>query len=159
VLVALLSPLVLAFLVIVAPIIIVTAGYDRWRRAQLRRAFVARWAPSGKDLLLVYSHSPHWQGYVETHWLPQLGARSVVLNWSERAAWPERYPLEAAIFRRWAGDQEFNPIAIVLPVRGPVKVVRFWRAFRDFKHGRSDALRAAERELSDILGISLPVGA
>jgi len=67
--------------------------------------------------------------------------------------------VEAAIFRRWAGDQEFNPIAIVLPVRGPVKVVRFWRAFRDFKHGKSDGLRAAERELSEILGISLRVGA
>ena len=149
----------LGFLVIVAPLIVVTAGYDRWRRAQLRRAFLTRWAPSGKDVLLVYSDSPHWQRYVETHWLPQLGARAVVLNWSERATWPERHPLEAAVFRRWAGDREFNPIAIVLPARGPVKVIRFWRAFRDLKHGKPEALRAAERELAAILGVSFPVGA
>jgi hypothetical protein len=159
VLVALLSPVVLAFLVMVAPIIAATAGYDRWRRAQLRRAFVTRWAPSGKDVLLVYSDSPHWQRYVEMHWLPHLAARAVVLNWSGRGTWRERHPLEAAIFRHFAGDREFNPIAIVLPARGPVKVVRFWHAFRDFKHGKPEALRAAERELAEILGISLPVGA
>src|SRR5262245_41226428 len=147
VLIALLSPVVVAFLVIAAPIIGVSAGYDWWRRAQLRRAFASRWAPLGKDVLLVYSNSPHWQHYVERHWLPQLAARAVVLNWSERATWRERHPLEAAVFWRWAGVREFNPIAIVLPVRGPVKVIRFWRAFRDFKHGRPEALRAAEREL------------
>lgn len=159
VLLALLSPVVIAFLLMVAPILAVTAGYDWWRRAQLRRAFVARWAPAGKDVLLVYSDSPHWQHYVETHWLPQLAARAVVLNWSERGTWPERHPLEAAVFRRWAGDREFNPIAIVLPARGPAKVVRFWRAFRDFKHGKPATLRAAERELAETLGVQLPVGA
>jgi hypothetical protein len=159
VLIALLSPVVLAFLVIVAPIIVVAAGYDRARRAQLRRAFARRWGPSGKDVLLVYSDSPHWQRYVEANWLPQIAARAVVLNWSERARWRDCHPLEAAIFRRWAGDREFNPLAIVLPARGPVKVVRFWRAFRDFKHGKPDALRAAERELAELLGISLTVGA
>lgn len=51
-----------------------------------------------------------------------------MLNWSERAEWPEHHPLEGRIFRMWAGDREFNPVAIVIPKRGPVRVIRFWQA-------------------------------
>ncbi len=158
-LLAIAAPIILAILVLAAPLIAVGVAYDRWGRAKLQRAFTARWGQAGKDVLLVYSDSPHWKNYIETHWLPRLEARVVVLNWSDRASWADRHPLEAAIFRRWAGDREFNPIAIVLPRHGPVKVVRFWRAFRDYKHGKVRSLRVAEQELAVALGIPGLVGA
>jgi len=154
-----LSPLLLALLILAAPPIAVGRAYDRWQRAKLRRAFTARWGHSGKDILLVYSDSPHWKDYVEAQWLPRLQARAVVLNWSQRADWTGRHPLEAAIFRRWAGDREFNPIAIVIPRQGPVTVVRFWRAFRDYKYGKDRALRAAEQQLAEALDVSSRGGA
>ena len=157
-LLAVLAPILLVILVLAAPLIAVGLAYDRWERAKLRRAFTARWGQAGKDVLLVYSDSPHWKDYVEARWLPRLQARAVVLNWSERAKWADGHPLEAAIFRRWAGDREFNPIAIVMPRQGPVRVVRFWRAFRDYKHGRDRALRAAEQELALALDVPWPVG-
>lgn len=155
-LLAVMAPLLLGVLVVAAPFAAGAYAYNRWRTAHLRRAFLAQWAPAGKDLLLVYSNSPHWKDYVESRWLPALADRAVVLNWSERAAWARQHRLEAAVFRHWAGDSEFNPIAIVLPRRGAVRVVRFWRAFRDRKHGRGAGLRTAEQELADILGIPFP---
>lgn len=146
-----LSPIILAILAVAALPIALGLAWDRWRRARLRKAFTARWREAGKDLLLVYSDSPNWKDYVEGNWLPRWQARAVVLNWSRRTAWDADHPLEAAVFRRWAGDREFNPIAIVIPPRGPVTVVRFWRAFRDYRHGKDRALRLAERRLAEAL--------
>lgn len=107
-----------------------------------------------KNLLLVYSNSPHWQRYVEETWLPRWGERAIVLNWSERHTW-KRSP-EVGLFRAFlkgAGfAREYNPAAIVVPPTGRrVRVVRFWRAFRDFKHGRDRLLRQAEADLQNAL--------
>ena len=123
-----------------------------WRGWRAVRRFRAAWGARGKDLLLVYSNSPHWQSYVETHWLPRWGERAVVLNWSERTRWLTEDSPEARLFRVVAGAREFNPLAVVVPAAGPIKVVRFWRPFRDFKHGRDAALRAAESALDEALG-------
>jgi hypothetical protein len=60
--------------------------------------------------------------------------------------------------RMWAGDREFNPLVIVIPERGPVQVIRCWQAFRDYRHGRNRALRAAESELAAPIGVTLRRG-
>mgnify|MGYP007070565658 FL=1 len=147
----------------------------------LRREFDVRWAAHGKRGLLVYSNSLHWKEYVEQHWLPVLGATVVVLNWSDQTTWKTEAQFEARLFRHFAGPREFNPIAIVfvqpptgfkkffsgawqrrdwlsLVFPGPVdvKVIRFWKAFRDFKHGRDRALRTAEGELFAALNVQPP---
>jgi hypothetical protein len=144
-------PLVLLAL----PFLAIKAWLDGRKRRRLQHEFHAQWGTAGKCLLLVYSNSPHWQAYIEENWLPRLGPVAVVLNWSERARWPEEHPLEAEIFRMWAGDREFNPVAIVLPEREPVRVIRFWQAFRDYKHGKDRTLKAAEAELADAVGVPL----
>jgi hypothetical protein len=126
----------------------------KWKRWRAIARFRREWHPQGKDLLLVYSRSPHWQRYVEEHWLPNWGQRAVVLNWSERKAWAKSSTSAAALFRAFAGQREFNPLAIVVPPRGPVHTVRFWRAFRDFKHGKDQPLRQAETELASVLELS-----
>lgn len=64
------SPVILAIVLVAAPVLAVGMACDRWDRARLRRAFKARWGEAGKDLLLVYSDSPHWKDYVERRWLP-----------------------------------------------------------------------------------------
>jgi hypothetical protein len=115
--------------------------------------FRRTWQVQGKDLLLVYSNGPHWQRYVEQPWLPRWGHRAVVLNWSERRTWKRRAPAEVALFRTFAGSREFNPLGIVVPPTGiRVKVVRFWLAFRDYKHGNDRLLKHAEAELDRCLG-------
>jgi hypothetical protein len=68
-----------------------------------------------------------------------------VLNWSERAQWSEQHPFEAEM-------------AIVVPERTSVQVIRFWQAFRDYKHGKDRTLRAVEAELEAAVGIPLRAG-
>jgi hypothetical protein len=96
---------------------------------------------------LVYSRSPHWERYIEDTWLPRIAPHAVVVNWSDRATWPKPAPLEIRVFRHWSGDAELNPLAVLVPARGQVRTIRFWRAFRDFKHGKAARLRDAEAEL------------
>jgi hypothetical protein len=74
------------------------------------------------------------------------------LNWSERSQWPPRASAEVALFRAFAGTREVNPLGIVVPAAGQkVHVVRFWRAFRDLKHGKEGPLKAAESDLERLL--------
>ena len=56
-------------------------------------------------------------------------------------------PLEAKVFKQWAGEREFNPLAIIFSRSGKVKVIRFWQAFRDYKHGNEKLLKEAEASL------------
>jgi hypothetical protein len=124
-------------------------AHHAWEGRRTRRAFEAMHGRHGRRLILVYSRSPHWQRYVEEHWLPKYGAQAVILDWSDRSAWrgTKPKPMKIALFERHAGQREYNPLVIGVPVRGKVRVIRFWRAFRDHKHGRDLALRRAEAEL------------
>ena len=121
----------------------------KWRSLQ---RFRAEWGTRGKDVLLVYSNSPHWQRYIEEYWIAKWGPRAVVLNWSERKSWERSRRPEAALFRAFAGQREFNPLVIVVPPIGRrAHVVRFWRAFRDSKHGKDQKLRDAEADVDRYL--------
>jgi len=144
VLVVVVVPLVVV-LVIPALLVGIPASwsYGRWLRLRWER----RWGRHGKRILLVYSRSPHWQRYIEDTWLPQLAPHAVVMDWSDRSTWRRRAPLEVRAFRYWGGSREFNPMALLFPKRGKVQAIRFWRAFRDFRHGKDLALRAAEARL------------
>jgi hypothetical protein len=139
------------FLVAVA--LIGAGGYVGRRLQQWRalRQFRRTWRSQGKDLLIVYSDSPHWHDYIRDRWLPKWGERAVVLNWSERKHWRRSRSPEAAVFRAFAGVREFNPLGIVVPEHGAAVVVRFWRAFRDFKHGKEQSVRLKEEELERAL--------
>jgi len=149
----------LSILILALPFLAVGHWLNSRKRRRLQREFHVRWGSAGKRLVLVYSNSPNWQVYVEERWLPRLHTVAVVLNWSERVQWAKQYPLEAEIFRAWAGEREFNPLAIVIPTDGSVQVIRFWRAFRDYKHGKHHALKVAEHDLEAALGIPLHAGA
>jgi hypothetical protein len=110
------------------------------------------WSPAGKRVLFVYSNSPVWQSYIETNILPRLPHGSVVLNWSERRRW-RWWSLSAAVFHFFGGSREFNPLAVVVrPLRWG-RTFRFWRAFRDAKHGNQEALRTIEAEFFTYLGL------
>ena len=110
------------------------------------------WSPTGKRVLFVYSNSPLWQSYIEETILPRLPRGSVVLNWSERRRW-RWWSLSAAVFHFFGGSREFNPLAVVIrPLRWG-RAFRFWRAFRDAKHGNRDALQLVETQFFAYLGL------
>jgi hypothetical protein len=112
--------------------ILVEVGRDALAIQEFRREFSA----VGKDLLLVYSSSPHWQDRIETQWMTRWKSRSVILNRSD-PEWQKKPG--ANLWRRVAGSKEHTPIAIVVPASGKIEVVRFFLAFRDYKHGKTAA--------------------
>jgi hypothetical protein len=131
-------------------------GRRYWRAYGARRAFANTFGHQGIDVLLVTSNSPNWQSYIASEWLPRLSGRAVVLNWSDRQRWDREPPAAVAAFRTYAGSRDFNPLAIHFDAAGRVRVIRFWRAFRDYKHGKPHALRKAEASLFAHLGLEPP---
>jgi hypothetical protein len=98
-----------------------------------------------KQIIFVYSNSPHWKTYIEENYFPLLTGRAFTLNWSERATWDEKeWPVKAVKY--WGGDREFNPMAIVYINFFKIKVIRFFSAFNDYKFGRTTQLKKAEDE-------------
>jgi hypothetical protein len=101
----------------------------------------------GRFILLVYSESPNWQSYIEHHILSRVSEHAFVLNWSRRKQWNRESWWAARAFDHWAGSRAFNPIALVFIGPWRVTAIRFYHAFRDFKHGKEHSLRNAEAEL------------
>lgn len=125
----------------------VEIGLSRSRRAAIRE-FRRVYGSMGRDLLIVYTDSPHWAPYIESRWLPRWHERAVVLNRSK--PWRYEQP-EARLWSALGGSLEHTPLAVVVPTKGRVRVIRFWRAFRDYKHGRPARLLAAEQALTSAL--------
>jgi hypothetical protein len=124
-----------------------------WRfvfaRQRAVAAFRAANRTTGKDVLVVYTDSPHWKEHIETHWLSRWGDRAIAFDRSK--PWRED-SVEARLWRAVAGTTEHTPVVIVVPQHGRVQIVRFWLAFRDHKHGKDTRLRDAEARLAAILG-------
>jgi len=129
-------------------LLLLAAAVHRWRRYAVVRRFRARYGPAGKDLLIVLTESRHWQPYIERHWLPRWASRAVVLDRSK--PWRRDDPA-AELWASVKGFEEHTPLAVVVPPRGGVRVVRFYKAFRDYKHGKGARLRTAERALEAAL--------
>ena len=123
-----------------------------WQLRDAVTAFRNAHQPARKDLLIVYTASPHWQPYIEENWIPRWQERVVPLNRSE-PDWQNRP--EAALWQRLAGRNDHTPIAIVVRKRGMPRVIRFFPAFRDYKHGKTGTLQAKEMELENALRESL----
>jgi hypothetical protein len=93
--------------------------------------------------LLITSRSPLWQQYIEHTWLPRIGERVAVLNWSDRRSWARG--IQRALF--WTVSQpHFCPAIIVVRPHGEPFVFRFYRAFHALKHGNEGPLRQLEAE-------------
>ena len=120
----------------------------RWNVMAAQRTFRRTHSVAGRDLLLVYSASPLWQPYIEAEWLPRWGERAIVLNRSA-PNWMARP--EAELWSRMTAVGDHTPAAIVIPARGRVRVFRFFKAFRDYKHGNAAPLRALEADLEAAL--------
>jgi hypothetical protein len=137
---------VIALLIVVSPIVLAVLAVSVvcWAIAYagLHCAVWLWWNPRGIDVLFVYSNSPVWQEHIETEVLPLLGARAIVLNWSERRDW--RLGLASAIFWFFGGQREFNPLAVVCRPFRRAQVFRFWQPFKAWKHGRVEALERVE---------------
>jgi hypothetical protein len=141
-------------LVVAIAIVVLADAIRRWYQRLLARRF--RRAYGGKDLLIVYTDSPHWKEYIESKWVDRWRERTVTLNRSR--PWSRKQP-EAALWLAVAGIVEHTPLAVVVPRKGKFQVIRLFVAFRDFKHGKAAGLRVAEEELENAMERAAAAGA
>ena len=125
-----------------------------------------KWISQGKNTLFVYSQSPVWKDYIEKNIIPKISSSSTIMNWSERTSF-NKWSLEYKVFAHWTqvhqysfngktkwSGAEYNPVAIVFKPWWNPKVLRFWEAFRDYKHGKDQKLKELENTLYNLLGRS-----
>lgn len=112
----------------------------------LRSTMWAVYCTRGVNVLFVYSDSPVWKDYLEAHIIPELPETALMLNWSQRSRW-HRSTLPVRIFGHFGGSKNHCPLAIVFRPFRCTKVFRFWQPFRDWKHGKTDALESLQSEL------------
>lgn len=91
------------------------------------------WLTRGRDLLFVYSDSPHWKEYIEQEILPRIQHRAIILNWSERRKWIQGMTLGSMLFRHFGGYREFNPIGLYFRPFWIHRTYRFWEPIRKWK--------------------------
>ncbi len=148
--------LIVCLIIVLLPFLLL---YGLWRFVYgiwLRVRFHIKWIRKGKNIIFVYSESPNWQRYIEENIFPELEPYYIPLNWSARSKWREHKPLEAKIFTHWGGDTEFNPMAIIFLNMWRVKTIRFFQAFKDYKHGRDSLLKKCQEELFELAANNAP---
>ena len=143
----LVTPVLLLAAAVWLAVAVITYPFKVLRGEWLKYRFWRRHGRHGRFVLFVYSDSPNWKAYVESNILPRIEGHAVTLNWSRRREWARTHPFEAKLFRRWGGEKEFNPLALVIRPGRRVKVLRFWQAFRDFKHGKDKSLTEVQGAL------------
>src|SRR5688572_23386345 len=138
----LLLPMSLAILLLAIPFYVIYA-------ACLRVAIWSTWNSRGRDILFVYSDSPHWRDYIQEHILPRIQERGIILNWSQRKTW--RLSLRTLAFYHFGGGREFNPMAVLFRPFCRTRVFRFWQPFQDLKHGHPEKLQLLQADFFDLL--------
>ena len=104
------------------------------------------WVSRGIRIMYVYSESPVWEDHIKKEVLPKLPPNSIIMNWSKRKTW-KRLSLSTIVFHYFGGSKAFNPMAILFPPFRRAKVYRFYDAFKEYKHGKTERLLSMEREL------------
>jgi hypothetical protein len=145
------APFIIIIFLFFSPLFIIFGIIHFVTSKRLSSKFKSKWEPEGKFILFVYSESPNWQEYIEENIIPKLQPNVVTLNWSSRSEWKDNEPLEAKVLNHWGGDREFNPLAVVFPKKGKVETIRFFKAFKDYKHGNNKLLKQHEDKLFQLV--------
>ena len=136
---------VVPLIIILFPLVVVLCIFWLLYHVALYLLVWTCWLTQGKDILFVYSDSPHWHDYIESEILPRIKDRAVVLNWSERRNWIQSFSLGAAVFRYFGGRREFNPLGLYFHPFSRCKTYRFWQPIRDWKK------KGNRKELDELL--------
>ena len=127
-----LLPLVLYMLHKTYGLLLLFAAWSRWHNSQVVG-------------ILILSDSPIWRQYIEREWIPRLGDKVIILNWSNRKSWSRSLPVRLFRYFCAPGDNfNFNPALILLRGIKHPYIYRYYYAFHDAKHGRPGVLHGLE---------------
>lgn len=137
---------VLWLMVPVAAIAVALAGYIAKQKIGIHAG--VRYLQEQEQLgLVVYSDSQLWKSHIEEHWLPRLGSRVAVLNWSDRRQWDPSDPVVQLFRGAIDVHEDFNPAVILLrPNKRPL-LFRFYPAFKHAQFGHPEELQRMERQM------------
>lgn len=139
-----------AFVVLLLPVLlplgVLALTFWLMHRVTLYLLVWMLWLPKGKDILFVYSDSPIWKEYMTQQLLPLVQERAIVLNWSERSRW-RKWSLSVRVFRSIGGSREFNPMVILFRPLRRARTFRFWSAFREWKHNKTELVERLRNEM------------
>ena len=146
-----LIPIFIVLAIILSPIIIISFLRHYFIGLILKYRFKKKLIHENKHILFAYSDSPHWKEYIENNIEPVIADKTIFINRSQDSEWKKNNLLESKVIKHWGGDKEYNPIAIIFPRKGKINVVRFYQAFKDYKHGNTALLNEKELELYEKL--------
>ncbi|MBL8099103.1 MAG: hypothetical protein JNK81_07960 [Anaerolineales bacterium] len=107
------------------------------------------WGLKGRHILFVYSNSPIWSKYIEEGIIPYIQEKAIILNWSERKGW--KISLAVLAFNHFGGSRNFNPLAIIFKPFRFNREFRFYEAFKEYKHGKTEKLEKIKKEFFDMI--------
>ena len=140
-------PIIFTLIILAIPTLILYGIFHLILRIFLNIIIWLLWCPKGKYIIFVYSDSPNWKEYISLNIIPKIEMHAIILNWSERKTWRWYKSLAVIIFRTYSGSVAFNPIAIVFrPIRF-TKVLRFWKPFKKYIHGKPNELIKMQNKL------------
>jgi hypothetical protein len=135
--------------IVIIPVILWILLFEFLARLYTRTCLKLKW-PKGKYILFTYSESENWSHYIEGSILPEIEEYSFIINRSKDQHWKSEFKLERRAIELWA-NLNVNPIAIVFESSKKVKVIPFYEAFRDLKHGKQETINAKCQELFQCL--------
>ncbi len=138
----------IVFVIISLPFLLV---YDFFEGLVLSYLFRKKLKQNKKHILFIYSNSPNWEEYLKKNVFPKIEDKTIFLNWSNRSEWENIKPIEAKVFEHWGGNYEFNPMAIIFTPYKKVKTIRFFKAFKQCKKGKTSLLEEQESKLYNYL--------
>jgi hypothetical protein len=144
----LLVPVVLAAVVLGAPI--AALAIVSWVGASvgLILAVSLFWIPRGKRFLIVYSESEQWRDYFEKRVVPAFGGAAQVINLSREGGRRKWWHLGWALHVHCGGYRNRFPAVHRFGFFAPWKSLRFYDAYMQAKKGKTAALNKAQADLS-----------
>jgi hypothetical protein len=143
----LLAPVIVAAVVLGAPILALAAICWLMATATIVVAVSLFWIPRGQKFLIVYSDSTQWKAYFEEEVLPAFGASARVINLSRDGGWKKWWHLDWAAYRHCAGYRNRFPAVYRFTAFGAWRSIRFYDAFMLSNKGNVAALDKAKADL------------
>ena len=150
----LVAVVVIPLIILLIPVVIFWLTAKLFLKLVVLICIWAVWGVKGKDLLVIYSDSPYWKEYFENGLLPQIESRSYSLNLSTRAKM-QTYNLQILAFDLFKYEKDYNPMVVLFPFLRWPRRYQYYQAFKEFKHGKENALTKVENQVFEALNQSL----
>lgn len=142
---ALIAIVLLPFLIVT--VIVVWPFFIIYQKFLLYRVKTT-WFPKRKFMLILNSDSPVWSEFVRNNLENRYADRAFILNSSRRIQWDKK-SLEVKVSNALLRGSKDVPAVIVFTKWYKPKVFSFYKAFKEYKHGKPARVEKLLKEVED----------